>query len=59
MTEGRIGASVVTNNQAVWVGTFYGNDRLDGKPEAIGGAFQVLSEQAAIAGTFGTHNVAE
>ena len=52
----RIGASGANGD---WVGTFYGNDRADGKPESIGGAFEVSAAHAYISGAFGAHNAAE
>ena len=39
-----------------WVGTFYGNDRGDGAPESVAGAFEVMAPHAGIAGTFGAYN---
>ena len=53
--EARIGASTAGGN---WVGTFYGNDRSDGKPEAIAGMFEVSADHASIAGSFGVGNTA-
>ena len=52
----RVGASMA---QGDWVGTFYGNDRADGKPESIAGAFEAGAAHAHISGAFGTYNAAE
>ena len=56
MTEARIGASSASGR---WVGTFHGNDRKDGKPEAIVGMFEANAEHAAISGAFGVKNTAQ
>ena len=50
----RLGGAVT--GMGDWVGTFYGNDRADDKPEAIAGAFEVMAPHAAIAGAFGAYN---
>ena len=44
------------SGEGSWVGMFYGNDRADDKPEAIGGAFEVSGPHAAISGAFGAYN---
>ena len=52
----RVGAASAPGS---WVGVFYGNDRVDGNPESIAGAFEVNAPHAAIAGAFGAYNQAE
>ena len=54
--DARIGASGAGGD---WVGTFHGNDRTDGKPEAIAGMFEVNAPHAAISGSFGAKNTAQ
>ena len=39
-----------------WNGMFYGNDRKDGRPNAVAGQFDAIAEHAAISGAFGVYN---
>ena len=39
-----------------WSGTFYGNERKDGRPDAVAGMFDAIAGHAAISGAFGAYN---
>ena len=39
-----------------WSGMFYGNERKDGRPDAVAGMFDAIADHAAISGAFGAYN---